>query len=150
MTIDNYHKTSRDVHGRTRLKQIWDKMLTRCYCPSKGRTYQRYGGRGISVCDEWRAGFDFFRDWALSNGYEEDLELDRIDNDGNYQPDNCHFVSRKDNNRNRRNCRLITFDGKQKCISAWAEELDIKYDTLQKRFYRGWSVERAFKKGENS
>ena len=144
MTITDYYNARKDSRGRTRLRRSWENMLTRCYYQNKGRVYQRYGGRGISVCDEWRASFDDFRDWALSNGYEEDLELDRIDNDGNYQPDNCHFVTHKDNNRNRRNCRLISFDGKEQCLAAWAEELGINYETLRTRFRLNWDVERAF------
>ena len=144
MTLSEYLDSPKDAHGRTRLYRIWENMRSRCYRTSKGKTYQRYGGRGIRVCEEWRASFEIFRDWAILNGYEESLELDRIDNDKDYEPSNCRFVSHRENSWNRRNGRMIYYEGKRMCLAEWSEELGINYETLRTRFRLNWSVERAF------
>ena len=144
MTLSDYQKLPKDSCGRSRLYRIWDDMLGRCYRPSKGAIYERYGGRGIIVCDEWKESFLVFAIWSLKTGYDDSLEIDRIDNECGYSPDNCRFVSHRENNRNRRNCRMITYGGKRQCLSAWAEELDINYNTLRSRLRNGWPVERAF------
>jgi len=91
--------------SKTRLFTIWDNMRRRCY--DKGATgYKYYGGRGIKVCKKWQ---DFipFKDWALSHGYTDDLTIDRIDNDGNYEPDNCQWITHKDQQKNRRNVKKV-------------------------------------------
>ena len=144
MTINDYYNARKDAYGRTRLYRIWENMISRCYRPSKGKTYQRYGGRGIRVCEEWRVSFEAFRNWAIAHGYEEYLELDRIDKDKDYEPANCRFVSHRENNRNRRNCRMICYAGKRMCLVEWSEELEINYETLRTRFRLNWSAERAF------
>ena len=93
-------------HGksRTRLYNRWKCIKQRCY-RVKDKSYHRYGGRGITMCDEWKNDFQAFYDWAMTNGYQDDLTIDRIDNDGNYEPSNCRWVSVADNNRNRANTR---------------------------------------------
>ena len=143
MTLYEYQKMPKDSYGRSRLYRIWDDMIGRCYRPGKGKIYARYGGRGITVCEEWKNSFPAFRDWALKNGYNDSLEIDRIDNELGYSPDNCRFVTHRVNNRNRRNCRMILYLGKCQCMSAWAEELGINYSTMRSRFKNDWSVERA-------
>ena len=92
-----------ETHGgsNTRLYITWRNMRVRCKKPNDKR-YYCYGGRGISVCEEWDNSFVAFRDWAMSNGYRDDLTIDRIDADGNYSPDNCRFVTRAENNKNRK------------------------------------------------
>lgn len=94
-------------HGKSsnknpvRLYRIWKNMKRRCNNPNRSN-YNRYGGRGIKVCQEWQEDFQAFYDWAMANGYQEDLEIDRIDNDGNYEPSNCRWVTHKENCNNRR------------------------------------------------
>jgi hypothetical protein len=92
----------RRIHGqsRTPLYRTWEGMLTRCENPHY-RSWHRYGGRGISMCDEWRHNPPAFMDWALTHGWQPHLHIDRINNDGNYEPDNCRFVTNAENQRNR-------------------------------------------------
>jgi hypothetical protein len=84
----------------SRLYQTWQNMKSRCYY-KKDRKYKNYGGRGITICDKWLNNFEAFRDWALSNGYTDNLTLDRINPDGNYCPENCRFITIQEQARNR-------------------------------------------------
>ena len=129
-----------ETHGdaKTRLYKAYDGIKYRCL-NKNAKAYPRYGGRGITMCDEWLESFEAFRDWAVSNGYRDDLTIDRIDVNGNYEPNNCRWVSMKVQQRNRRN--NSTYKGK--CISEWAEITGIKKVTIQHRLYMGWSWERA-------
>lgn len=120
----------------------WIGLRARCSNP-KDSEYKNYGGRGIYVCDAWED-FYVFKEWALNHGFEEDLTIDRIDNNGPYSPENCRWVTVKVNNRNRRSCRIITYKGKVQCVSAWAEELGVSRSALWHRLNRNdWSMERA-------
>ena len=133
------------AHGKvdTRLHRIWTCMKTRCSNPSH-EAYYRYGGRGILVCDEWSNNFMSFYDWAMANGYADDLTLDRIDNDKGYYPDNCRWATNDEQNNNRRDNHLITYKGKTQTIKKWADELGINRVTLQARITRfHWDIERA-------
>ena len=135
----------RKTHGmyNTRLYDIWVNMKQRCFNPND-QAYQNYGGRGIAVCDEWKDDFQAFYDWSVSNGYQDGLSIDRINNDGNYSPENCRWTDRNVQNRNRRNNHKITYNGVTKTVVEWAEEKNIPYELLLNRLNKlGWSVERA-------
>jgi len=131
-------------HGgyNTRLYRIWSLMKERCYNP-KRKEYNRYGARNISVCNDWHD-FKLFMEWALNNGYKDNLTIDRIDNDGNYCPENCRWISRKEQSNNRRVNRYITFNGETKTITEWANDNNLHYYILRKRIdILGWDFERA-------
>jgi hypothetical protein len=133
-------------HGLYKDKKysVWCGMLSRCNCVTC-EAYPNYGGRGISVCDEWLE-FINFNKWAEQSGYsyDENLELDRIDNNGNYCPENCRWVTHTENNRNKRTNKFITYKGKNQCLSAWGEELGIPGNVLSARLRSGWTIDRAF------
>ena len=132
------------THGmsKTRLFGIYTKMVRRCYVPEES-CFKFYGAKGIKICDEWRNDRTKFFDWALSNGYHDDLSIDRINVYGDYEPSNCRWATAKEQTRNKRNNRYLTYQGKKQIISDWARELNINPTTLQNRLKRGWSVEKA-------
>jgi hypothetical protein len=117
-------------------------MIERCYNP-KSIVYYRYGERGITVCDEWRFNPNSFIDWAILNGYQDDLTIDRINNDLGYYPTNCRWVDMKTQSRNRSSNRMITWCGKTQCLQDWSVELNIPANTLGYRVTR-WGVHDAF------
>ena len=131
-------------HGYTgtRLYTAWCNMKGRCYRKSMKR-YERYGGRGITVCEEWKDSFETFKNWALSNGYSDNLTLDRIDNDGNYCPDNCRWITNKEQQSNKSDNHLITYNGRTQTITQWAKELGISGKSFEKRIRVWKDVEKA-------
>jgi len=139
----------RRTHGGSgsRLYVIWNAMKQRCF-NANSPEYHLYGGRGITVCDEWRNSFEVFRDWALANGYRENLTIDRKDNDKGYCPDNCRWATAMQQANNTRKTRLLTYKGETRSVSEWARILGIRQSTLNMRLnkYR-WSVEDALSKG---
>lgn len=108
---------------------VYGSMKNRCYNPKRD-SYERYGARGIGVCEEWRNSPESFVRWALDNGYEKGLQLDRIDNDGDYSPDNCRWVTPKENCRNTRRNKTLTLIGQTKTVAEWCEVLDISEFTI--------------------
>lgn len=126
----------------TRLYGIWKAMRRRCNDKSSG-DYERYGGRGISVCDEWENDFAEFRSWAINNGYDDNLTIDRVDTDGNYTPQNCRWVDMKTQCNNRSSNRNITYEGETHTIKEWSDITGISYSTLYMRLRNGWSIECA-------
>ena len=132
-------------HGDTgtRLFRIWVHMRGRCNNPTDKR-YADYGGRGISITKEWDE-YIAFKKWALQNGYSNNLTIDRIDNNGNYCPDNCRWVTNKVQCNNRRSNRIITIDGITMNEREWAEYLQIPRYILSTRLHRGMSEEEAIK-----
>lgn len=124
------------------LFKIWQGIKKRCYNKNCSNFYG-YGGRGIKMCDTWQNDFNSFYNWAIENGWRKGLHIDRIDVDGNYEIDNCRFVTQKENNRNRRNTIYITSNNVKKTIGEWSEETGIKYATIKSRFMKGWNINRV-------
>jgi hypothetical protein len=132
-------------HGerRTRLYNIWSGMIRRCENPNEP-AHIYYGGRGISVCKEWRESFVAFRDWARANGYEPHLTIDRRNNSGNYEPDNCHWTTYAQQKRNSRRNRHVLFRGRTMLVCDLALEVGLEQRVLGTRLFRyGWDIERA-------
>ena len=122
------HRTHGYCADYPRLFGIWMTMRSRCERPNRDK-YADYGARGIRVCDAWQDAETFCK-WAVENGYSDALQIDRINNNGNYEPSNCRWVSPKQNSRNRRNTVFVEIDGEIKCVSEWAEMLDISQYTI--------------------
>ena len=131
--------------GYTKLYNTWLRMKGRCNRPT-ATSYKYYGGRGISVCEEWENDFAVFRDWALANGYKEGLSIDRIDVNGNYCPENCRWITMKEQQKNKRNVNPITWNGETHTIPEWAEITGIGYGVLYKRIKEGKPLDEVFKK----
>ena len=178
ITYNCFHKriTGQDVkydnHWKNlRIMQIYYKIITRCY-NKNNKDYCSYGAKGISVYQDWLDNPTHFEDWALANGYEDNLTIDRRDEtkdycpsncrwitkeensrwksttnrinvDGDYTPDNCRFVSQKVQANNRRNNRFLTYNGKTHTISEWSKITGIPYGTLSGRILCGWQEKRA-------
>lgn len=130
-------------HGetKTRLFKIWGGMRERCQ-RAKHPHFKDYGGRGITVCDEWRD-YVAFATWARNNGYSDDLTIDRIDVNGNYEPNNCRWIPMSEQHRNTRVNRVVEYKGKQYILAELAEFAGIGKTTLKERLNAGWSVEDA-------
>src|SRR6187399_275912 len=126
----------------SRLYLIWNNAKQRCYNP-KNTSYKRYGALGITMCDEWFNSFISFAAWAYANGYADNLQLDRRENDKGYYPENCRWVTRKVNSNNRRDNRYITHNSETHTLSEWSDLLNIPYKRLVYRV-NNWSIERAF------
>lgn len=133
-------KTHGEIH--TRLYRIWGNMVNRCTNQNNPAWY-RYGGRGITVCDEWK-NYEAFRDWAVSNGYRDDLTIDRVDNDKGYSSSNCRWATVTEQNNNTRRNHLLSYNGETKTMAEWSCELEIPYKTLHRRIKSlHWDVEKA-------
>lgn len=142
-----YHRDKMSVsfrkHGqhKTRLYKIWSNMLQRCGNP-KNDNYQRYGAKGINVCEEWKD-FQAFYKWATANGYTENLSIDRIENSKGYCPENCRWETPQAQTDNRGCTHNISFNGKTQTLKRWAEETGIPYKNLLWRINKGWPIDRA-------
>lgn len=128
-------KNHKHKQSGTRLYHIWQGMKGRCNNPHDPN-YHRWGGRGISVCEEWASDFTAFYQWALNNGYQEDLTIDRIDNDGNYEPSNCQWSTSKMQARNRRSNTKITIGNSTRTLTEWCEIFDLDKKTVRTRYGR--------------
>ena len=131
-----------DSATRKRLYKVLIHMKSRCHNPIDKR-YADWGGRGISVCKDWLDDPNSFSRWAVENGYKPGLTIDRINNDGNYCPDNCRWITISENNQNRRSSRYYTYDGKTMNIQQWCNEYGISRSMLNKRLSMGWDFEKA-------
>lgn len=138
------HGCCKSYH-KSRLYRIWNNAKQRCLNPNR-KDYERYGGRGITFCDEWKEDFSKFRDWAIENGYKEDLTLERIDNDKGYSPYNCKWITRTEQQRNTRQNRFYTINGETKTLTEWCEIYGKVPNTVKYRLKIGMSIEEALKK----
>lgn len=139
-----YKYSPHDSAENRRMYDIWNGMRKRCRNENCVR-YKDYGGRGIDFCKEWE-NFDNFVEWAKVNGYESTLTLDRIDNDGDYTPENCRWATVKAQNRNKRTCVMVEYKGETKSLVDWCEELGLPYYTIQKRIKKGMDPKDALEK----
>ena len=132
----------------TRLYQVWSNMKSRCNNPNNKR-YKNYGGRGIKVCKEWEQDFKAFYDWAIMSGYDSNANfgectIDRIDINGDYEPNNCRWISNKEQQSNRQNNRFIKYKNETKTLTQWSECLGISFSTLKYRLDDAkWSIDEA-------
>jgi hypothetical protein len=133
---------TKDFHGlsNTREYRIWNSMRQRCNNPS-AKQYDSYGGRGIRVCERWNEFSAFIADMGFRPSRQ--LSLERIDNDGDYCPENCRWATKTQQQRNTRWCHLLTYNGKTRCVTEWAEVVGIHRNTIHHRLHLGWSTERA-------
>lgn len=134
-------RRTRNGESTTRLCRIWSSMRGRCLNPKKS-DYRYYGGKGVRVCEEWND-YENFKKWALENGYAENLTIDRINVDGDYEPQNCRWSTRKVQANNTTRNHYVTHNGITKTISEWAEELNVSQRTIYYRIKCGLSDEEA-------
>lgn len=132
---------------KDRLHKIWGNVIQRCENP-KNDKFNRYGGRGIKIYPEWRFSYLAFREWALNNGYSDNLTIDRIDVNGDYEPTNCRWTTIKVQANNKRNNVLITYNGETHTISEWSDITGIRYSNIQTRFRKGLPLEQVFFNGD--
>lgn len=129
------------------LQQKLCDMKRRCYNPEE-KFYKDYGGRGIKVCDEWmdkKEGHSNFQKWAVENGWEEGRSIDRIDVNGNYEPNNCRWATPEEQANNRRNNNYVTINGVTKTTSEWARQIGISQNAFTGRINSGWTGEELLK-----
>ena len=138
-------RISRPTHNMSHSKiyQVWNGIKNRCY-NSNIKDYKNYGGRGITMCDEWKNSFTNFYEWAIASGYSEGLTIERINNNEGYNPKNCTWIPKEAQVNNRRFCRMITYNGKTQNLTAWCNELKLPYKLIHNRINsKKWSFERA-------
>ena len=133
--------------SRTNIYHTWRNMKARCDNPNL-KSYQRYGGRGITVCDEWVKSFQAFYEWAITNGYQKGLTLDRIDNDKGYCPENCRWATWEQQSRNKSRNVMLTYNGKTQCMTDWAKERGISFDAIKKRYRTGKPIDVVLYQGK--
>jgi hypothetical protein len=155
--INFNHKEIKSMETHSRISEIFRSMKKRCYNP-KNRNFKNYGSRGIKLCEEWNSrelvkisGFHYtkgylaFKKWALENGYKDGLTIDRIDNEKGYSPENCRWVTIKEQANNKRSNRFITYKGKTQTMKQWCEELNLNYGTIKERITKSnWDCKKAF------
>ena len=132
-------------HGqsKTRLYNIYNSMLARCY-NAKNIRYENYGGKGVTVCEEWLGSFEAFYEWAMANGYKDDLSIDRKETSGNYEPSNCRWADVYEQMNNTTRNHYLEWNGKTQSMAQWAQETGIPYSTINQRINKlHWSVERT-------
>lgn len=131
-----------------RIFNIWENMIARCSNPNR-KDFKWYGQKGICVCAEWKNSFELFQNWALNNGYDDELTLDRIDSNGNYKPSNCRWVTIEEQQRNKSNNNLIEYNGKKKTVAEWSRTTGIPVGTIRSRIKANYSIERILETKES-
>lgn len=145
------NKVRCNKHGlsKSKLYSVWGSMKDRCYSKNC-KQYKDYGGRGITICDEWRSDFFTFYKWAVNNGYKEGLTIERKDVNGNYCPENCCWITKEEQAKNKTNCHFITYNGETRTLSEWSRELHIDRGTVRKHEKILGNGEEAIEKVLNS
>lgn len=139
--VARQNMTKHGKHG-TRLYRIWKEMKTRCQNP-KAQNFNYYGAEGKIVCEEWQE-FKPFYDWSMTNGYQENLEIERIDNSLGYSPSNCRWATKTEQANNKRNNHIVEYSGECKTIAEWAKKYKMNYYTLHSRIVDShWDIEKA-------
>lgn len=133
--------------SQTRLYNIFCGMKKRCYNKAS-KFYPYYGGKGVTICDEWLNDFNCFFDWAMANGYDDELSIDRIDVDGNYEPLNCRWATRQEQSNNTTKNIYIVYKGTTQTLSQWSRETKIPMTTLNRRYKQKKDEEDLFYKGD--
>lgn len=136
------------THGlsKNKLYRKWGHIKERCYY-EHNISYRHYGANHISMCPEWKNDFESFYNWSIDNGYEDGLTIERIDNSKGYSPDNCRWATVEEQNNNKGNVRMVTYQGKTQSIAKWSKELGFNYGTLNSRIVKyKWDVEKALTK----
>ena len=140
-----WSKSAREKHGmaKTELYRKWASIKQRCLDESRA-DYERYGGAGIAVCDEWKNSFVSFMNWSLNNGYKEGLSIDRIDNNKEYCPENCRWIKLEEQSANRRSNIYITYNGETKTLTDWCKYFNVDYSRTKAKIKKyGFSFEEA-------
>lgn len=131
-----------------KIYKTWESMKQRCFNKNR-KEYKNYGGRGVRVCEEWISDFINFYNWSIENGVDLDLSIDRIDVNGNYEPDNCRWITFREQQNNKRYNHLLTFEGESKTIAEWERELGYKKGVLRMEIHRGKTLDEIMnKRGE--
>lgn len=139
----NLTKFHRHKESHTKLYGTWLNIKQRCLNPNN-KSYVNYGGRGITICKEWSESYENFRDWSLNNGYADNLSIDRIDVNGNYEPSNCRWANAKQQANNRRSNLEITYNSETKTLMQWAEVFNLPYSAVIQRYKRGVREDELF------
>ena len=129
-------KTYKHGYYGTRLYGIFQQMKQRCY-DKHSTNYKNYGGRGITICDEWKNNFENFYSWAVMHGYSDDLTIDRMDVNGNYEPSNCRWATKKEQARNKRTNKIVEINGEKHLVVEWAEITGLSIGCIYGRIRRG-------------
>jgi hypothetical protein len=140
LSAERGHQYATHGHSNTRVYTVWRGMMTRCY-NDKHDTYQKYGARGIRVCDRWKTFENFLADMGEKPA---GMTIERINNDGNYELGNCRWATPAEQARNRRSSRFITYKGASLTIAEWAERMGVKVHVLDNRLRRSWPLDRVF------
>lgn len=140
VNVSKKHCTAlNETHGMWKtdklLVRVWNSMKSRCHNPND-KSFGRYGAIGITVCNRWQSDFKAFHEWCYNNGYEKGLQIDRRDGTKGYSPENCRFVTCKENNRNRKDNVFLIYEGIMKTLPEWAEDYGIKPGLLRQRITR--------------